>query len=229
MKMRKGSDHKPLWLLGVVSLMMGWVILTGSLQRDQPASTRKVVGPDPLPQIRFLSSALPEPPITGQSQDSDQVAESLLNLAEQGKGPTIEVAWPRGLDDRERLFAYFSQCHQLHLGVIKAGRVTLLTHSSAAINNSGLVRLIQGDMSAAERAQYAAQPISGTPVRIFARQFDHNLLINLQQLLAGRYFSAKTIRGRYRLDSDHLLLEAISVDGLAVKGSISLGSCHHLP
>jgi len=158
----------------------------------------------------------------------------LLKLLEHGKGPTIEIAWPRNERDRNTLFRYLNACYGMQTALLDGqGRLYLNTGERGRkwkINMdqfSGFVRQPDGYITLAERSagekirRYHGLIPATRIVRIFPRVVDAALLGGLKQLLGTGYASAHTIRGRYKKTPRGLVVDAIIHDGRMAVGAIS--------
>ena len=160
---------------------------------------------------------------------------ALLRILEHGKGPSIEIAWPRSNAHRLRLFSLLTRCYGLRSGVV-AGNETayVLDPSNGRISpldldrTSGFVRVVSGALVPSEAAAFRrlqrslAKSSAATPVRTFPRRFDALLLGGLQLIAGKAYANGGTIRATYKIDGSRLLVSAIAVDGRRRAGAIDL-------
>jgi len=159
----------------------------------------------------------------------------LLKLLEYGKGPTIEIIWPRNEAERARLFGYLSACYGMQTALLNGNGQLYIEDGhrgrSWDINLdrfSGFVRRPDGIITPAERRavekvrHYHGLIPAAHVVRIFPRVVDAALLGGLKRLIGDAYARARTIRGHYRITPGGLVVEAINYDSRNVLGAISL-------
>ena len=158
----------------------------------------------------------------------------LLKLLEHGKGPTIEIIWPRNKAERARLFNYLSKCYGMRTALLDgAGQLYIEGGRRGRkweINLdqfSGFIRqpdstIAPGELRAAERVRrYHGLIPAAHVIRIFPRVVDAALLGGLRGLMGESYTRASLIRGHYRKTPSGLVVEAIAFDGRNVSGVIS--------
>ncbi|MDX1483435.1 MAG: hypothetical protein R3229_03040 [Alphaproteobacteria bacterium] len=160
---------------------------------------------------------------------------TLLKLLEYGKGPAIEIAWPEGEGQRDRLYRQFRNCYGMRNALMGAdGRLygeSGPVGGAWAINldrYSGFVRHPAGRTVAAERRQArdiaARHGIDGRVVRVFPRTVDAVILGGLHQVIGTNYKGARTITARYQRRHGRLLLGAIRVDGKPLDGAVDIST-----
>jgi hypothetical protein len=161
---------------------------------------------------------------------------ALLRLLEHGKGPTIEIAWPRSATDRTRLFGRLTHCYGMRPAILaKDGQLFDTTSPPGQpwpINRdrySGFIRSPQGEPVGEENRRFASiarrhDLANGQPVRVFPRAVDAILLGGLGTLLGPRYHSARQIRARYEIRRASLALTGFRIDGQSVPGVVTLPS-----
>ena len=158
----------------------------------------------------------------------------LLKLLEHGKGPTIEITWPRNEAERARLFGYLSACYGMQTALLDGNGQLYVEGGRRGrrweINLdrfSGFVRRPDGIIAPAERRaaekvrRYHGLIPAAHVVRIFPRVVDAALLGGLKRLMGDAYAGARTIRGHYRITQGGLVVEAINYDNRNVLGAIS--------
>ena len=159
---------------------------------------------------------------------------ALLKMLEIGKGPVIEIAWPRNPADRSRLFHLLTSCHGMQTAMLSANRRLYAPDSSPGrardINRdavSGFIRKPAGALTAAERSviqQIKSRHgiVDGDPVRLFPRGVDAVMLGGLGQIVGPGYLKYKTIRARYQLVGTRITISDIRVDGTERSGQVAL-------
>ena len=162
---------------------------------------------------------------------------ALLRLLEHGQGPAIELAWPRQADERARLYRRFRDCFGMRLALRRGGGELFIAGTPRGQSwrpnrdrYSGFARQPAGRLAAAERrdlraiARHHDLPNWAAAMRIFPRYVDARLLGGLEQLLAGGYAKAGSIRARYHLrGGGGIVVREIQVDGRAIPGIVELG------
>lgn len=159
---------------------------------------------------------------------------ALLKMLETGKGPVIEIAWPRDAADRARLYNVLTGCHGMQTAML-AGKSSIYIADGAPgarwnVNRdavSGFIRRPAGELTRAEKS--AIQRIKtrhgilyATPVRLFPRGVDAVMLGGLGQIVGPGYLKYKTIRARYRLNGNRITVADIRVDGTGRPGHVAL-------
>ncbi|MBU2969668.1 hypothetical protein KO527_09950 [Pseudoalteromonas sp. C2R02] len=133
-----------------------------------------------------------------------------------GKGPSIEVAWPNLVSEREMLFQLLTQCTGMRLGTLNNGDINLIANSHVKnVKLSDFVRIINGKMTKSEKYQFSNTQ-SGTPVRLFPLSIDINLIKKLSETKA--YYKSKSITGQYQVALGNIWLKDITYDGSKAKG-----------
>lgn len=133
-----------------------------------------------------------------------------------GKGPSIEVAWPNLVSEREMLFQLLTQCTGMRLGTLNNGDINLIANSHVKnVKLSDFVRIINGKMTKSEKYQFSNTQ-SGTPVRLFPLSIDINLIKKLSE--TKTYYKSKFITGQYQVALGNIWLKNISYDGIQAKG-----------
>lgn len=147
---------------------------------------------------------------------TDQQAKKNYQDVLAGKGPSIEVAWPNLVSEREMLFQLLTQCTGMRLGTLKNGEVNLIANSHVKnVKLSDFVRIISGKMTKNEKYQFSNSQ-SGTPVRLFPLSIDINLIKKLSETKA--YYKSKSIKGQYQVALGNIWLKGITYDGIKTKG-----------
>lgn len=133
-----------------------------------------------------------------------------------GKGPSIEVAWPNLVSEREMLFQLLTQCTGMRLGILNNGDINLIANNHVKnVKLSDFVRIINGKMTKSEKYQFSNTQ-SGTPVRLFPLSIDINLIKKLSETKA--YYKSESITGQYQVALGNIWLKDISYDGIKAKG-----------
>ena len=159
----------------------------------------------------------------------------LLRLLEHGSGPTVELAWPARESDRIHLYQRLRACYGMQVALLDRDDQIFVAEgapgSAWKINRdrySGFIRRPSGSLSdeerdAAKRIRDHHHGLSrARPIRVFPRRVDAYLLGGLRQLVGEDYDKVRTIRARYRLVGERLLLEEVTADGGRVAGRVNL-------
>ena len=168
------------------------------------------------------------------ANEAMQEGRTLLRILEHGSGPSIEIAWPSSMSDRERLYATFRDCFGMRVAVMTdAGVLYALDDGSRDAwdidldTYSGFVRHPEGRMTATERGLLRNVPAAAPGarlVRIFPRRVDAVLLGGLQALIGSGYGEAGSIRAAYRYVAGSVAVTGILIDGRSIGGSIDLAA-----
>lgn len=157
----------------------------------------------------------------------------LLRLLEHGKGPDIQIDWPKDGADAEQLFNYLRHCEGMVVAVMDgekfyrplgpAGRAWVPDMD----RTSGFMRDAQRVLARPERAEIREINRyhglrSGHPVRLFSRRFDAVLLGNLSLAIGSEYADAKSISATYVWQNGRLAVRDIRVNGTAVSGGFTM-------
>lgn len=199
----------------------------------QKAKATSKPKPKPAP---VKAPAKPKAPAPFVPAAADVIeGRTLLRTLEHGKGPLIEIAWPNDRSQHGRLFKHMTSCLGMRVAVMDGHSMLFvaegLTGQPWDINldrYSGFLRQPAGWLSPSERQAETAirkhhQMKSGSSgVRIFPRPVDAALLGGLRKYIGDAYANAKSIRARYRLDGNVVIVEGLSVDGTSVPGRIGL-------
>ncbi len=209
-----------------------------SVRALRPAPTRK----ETPPKTEHVSVPMIEQKAADQivevrvrpSAPEVRKGRRLLKLLEHGKGPVIEIAWPRSEKERTRLFGYLNSCYGMRTALMDSGGRLYVEGGKRGrrweINLdrfSGFVRRPDGIIAPAERRaaekvrQYHGLIPAVHVVRVFPRVVDAALLGGLKRLMGDAYSRATTIRGHYRKTLSGLVVEAIAYEGGNVLGAIS--------
>lgn len=174
-------------------------------------------------QQKVKAKAEPSPVVdVSKINRPDGHAVQLLSQVEAGRGPAIEILWPRDLAQRQQLFNRLFDCLGIQLGVLANGRVHPITPDNKQY--SRLVRVVSGEMVPRESQLYASAKHRGIPVRLFPRDLDTKLLLGLARLSGLPLQSRKSAQGHYVLQGQQLFIKQIELDGQAVNGQILLAS-----
>lgn len=215
--------------------------------KPEPVITKLLVASKPAPKPALQSKPEPKPepkpsePVVRATSDAqrDMVSNGrvMLRLLEHGKGPVIEIAWPKESQSRDRLFATLKRCFGMTLAVMdnrgRLYRAADRAGQSWALNTdrySGFLRSPVGQLTMAEqRADRSIRSLHGLSmsaagVRLFPRTVDARLLGGLQ-VMAGGDPALKHIRARYEQKGSRLFITDISINGRSRPGRIDLGTC----
>jgi hypothetical protein len=160
---------------------------------------------------------------------------ALLRVLEHGKGPLIEIAWPKKERAREALHQTFKACFGMENAVMDAKGDLYRTSEARGqrweINldrYSGFLREASGSLPRSEQGitqavkrHHGGLGAAGL-VRIFPRKVDASLLGGLQAMVGPQYMQARSIQARYVQVNGQVLVRDIFVDGVARKGAIAL-------
>jgi len=180
--------------------------------------------------------------IDHQKQQTIFNGRTLLRLLEHGKGPNIEISWPRSSQQRDRLFDMFTRCYGMVLAVMtRQGQLykvspvmtqkMTMDMSPWKLNRdyySGFIR--QSDQVITQRQDqmignlFHERPwLNGANIiRLFPRSIDAILLGGLRHLIGGSYGKRQKINAVYRIEGTRIYIESIHVDHKPVKGKINL-------
>lgn len=188
----------------------------------------------PLIQTTAPPQAAPKP------MDEKEVATEgrvLLRMFEQGAGPSIQIRWPAQSGQRDRLYAVFTHCLGMQVGILDdEGHLYLgegPRNQPLALNTdkySGFIRRPEGAIAAGEQEeitrirQYHQAATAAPPARMFPRRVDAFLLGGLRQAVGDQYLKMKSIRAAYRLSGSRVMIESIVADGRAIDGAIDLST-----
>ena len=190
----------------------------------------------PKPKPKPVAPAKPKTPPPFVPAAADVVeGRTLLRTLEHGKGPLIEIAWPNDRSQHGRLFKHMTACLGMRVAVMDNNSLLYVADGEAGkpwdINldrYSGFLRQPAGWLSPSERKaettirKHHKMKSESSGVRIFPRKVDATLLGGLRKYIGDRYGQAKSIRARYRLSGNAVIVESLSVDGKAVAGRIGL-------
>lgn len=222
-------------------------------RRPPPVETPPRTTPESLPDPAPVETSEETPPAQVASLPETKTApvpvtrktvkdgRALLKMLETGKGPVIEIAWPRDAGDRARLYSVLTTCHGMQTAML-AGKSNIYTVDGAPgarwnVNRdavSGFVRRPAGELTRAEKSAIARIKtrhgiLYATPVRLFPRGVDAVMLGGLGQIVGPGYLKYKTIRARYRLNGNRITVADIRVDGTDRRGVVALprtGRCN---
>jgi hypothetical protein len=156
------------------------------------------------PRTAPAETAAPASPVV-EAAPNRKEGGALLRLLEHGKGPTIEIAWPRSAADQRALYHRLTRCYGMRAAVI-GPRSRLFAADSPAgepwdIDRdriSGFLRSPRGEEIPEESRAFASiarrHGLTGwRPVRVFPRDVDAALLGGLARLVGPGYRSARSI------------------------------------
>ncbi len=159
----------------------------------------------------------------------------LLKKLEYGKGPQIEVGWPKELAQKQELYSVFTKCFGLKTAGLNSSKQLFVNSSGGnralTLNmdtTSGFIREIHGDISRSEHGEiiqieqkHPYQTFESF-VRIFPRHVDASLLQGLHLVLGDVFPKAKQIKASYRLTGYDVEVFEISADTQMFPGSFHL-------
>ena len=159
----------------------------------------------------------------------------LLKKLEYGKGPQVEVSWPKDLAQKQELYSVFTKCFGMKTAGLNSSNQLFVKSSGGnralTLNmdtTSGFIREIHGDISGGERGEiirieqkHPYQTFESF-VRIFPRHVDASLLQGLHLVLGDVFPEAKQIKASYRLNGYHVEVFEISADTQMFPGSFHL-------
>lgn len=209
----------------------------------KPITPQKTPPPQPAPtptSTPLKPQPIKEKPMEVRPAQEVTVAQTkggraLLRVLEHGKGPLIEIAWPKDARAREALHQTFKTCFGMENAVMDAKgdlyrtseargqrwEINLDRYSGFLREASGrLPRTEQGITKAVTR-HHGGLGVEGL-VRIFPRKVDASLLGGLQAMVGAQYMQARSIQARYVQVNGQVLVRDILVDGVAREGAIAL-------
>lgn len=207
-----------------------------SISKQPKTVERSKTGPTNVAKLISSQPAQlldPPKPIVNGSKNR-QFGGVLLRLLEHGKGPNIEIGWPRRLVARRALHRHLTRCYGVRSAVLAANKNLYVMagrpgHPWAIEMDrySGFIRSPQGEpiLKEAKLFQTIAEyhELNGwRPVRVFPRSVDAALLGGLGAVLGEKYKTAKRIRATYRWDGESLKLGDFIVDGSRLEGVVML-------
>ena len=147
----------------------------------------------------------PPKPIVNGSKNR-QFGGVLLRLLEHGKGPNIEIGWPRRLVARRALHRHLTRCYGVRSAVLAANK------------NLYVMAGRPGHPWAIEMDRYSGfiRSPQGEPILKEAKLFQ------TIAVLGEKYKTAKRIRATYRWDGESLKLGDFIVDGSRLEGVVML-------
>ena len=162
----------------------------------------------------------------------------LLRVLEHGKGPAIEIAWPSRSGSRGDLSRLLQRCYGMELALMDSkGRLYADEGLRGQVWRpnrdlySGFVRHTSGILPESERRAEAAirgrHGRRGDLVHVFPRRVDALLLGGIRNLTGAKYGSARSIRARYEVRNQRVLVSGFDVDGQSLRGAIDLGAAAH--
>ena len=159
----------------------------------------------------------------------------LLKKLEYGKGPQVEVSWPKELAQKQELYSVFTKCFGMKTAGLNSSNQLFVKSSGGnralTLNmdtTSGFIREIHGDISRGERdeiiqiEQKHPYQTFESFVRIFPRHVDASLLQGLHLVLGDVFSKAKQINASYRLNGYDVEVSQISADTQIFPGSFHL-------
>lgn len=192
-------------------------------QASPKPSPKPVIEQEPVQQVHEVTVAQ----VTG--------GRALLRVLEHGKGPQIEIAWPKSANARNRLFSRLNQCFGMESVVMdQSGNLFRMQDAKGQrweINMdrySGFLREASGQIPTGEqRLKQAILRHHGdlrAPmlVRIFPRRVDASLLGGLKGMAGEGYMQANSIRARYELQGRRVIVRDIRLNGTALQGVVAL-------
>jgi len=186
---------------------------------------------EPQPEVRQENAEEPEERAPVRPIDKDIVAEGrvLLHLIAEGKGPSIEIAWPDSAPERADLYRRLTRCHGLETVLVGDGGALYADDGANGkawqFNRdafSPFMRLVSGPLAPAEqdlvRAIRGRHGVTGAVARILPRIVDAGIVGSLFQLSGKGVGEQVSISARYGFDRAGVLVDDIAVDGTPVAG-----------
>jgi hypothetical protein len=231
------------------------VEVTALKPRPKPAPPEAAPTPEPKPvpapekvlpelappeQVASLPETAPNPSTAAQStpvsvtRKTVKEGRALLKILEVGKGPVIEIAWPRKSAERARLYRLLTSCHGMQTAMLADGNRLYAANTTPGqtwnVNRdavSGFIRKPAGELTEAERSVIRRIRVRhgigfGDTVRLFPRGVDTVVLGGLGQIVGPGYLKYKTIRARYQLTGDWITVVDVRVDGAERPGRVAL-------
>jgi hypothetical protein len=201
-----------------------------------PETTTKAPEPVPEPAVQPIPPAAqkPEPMPAALPVTRETIIEgrTMLRLLEHGEGPHIEIAWPESATARRDLYDRLTRCLGMRTALIDTSQRLYVDDGPAGQawrldtdRYSGFMRqpdgaLVAGEQAVIDRIRARHGGHLREPVRLFPRRTDAVLLGGLRQAIGGE--SGQSVRARYRLEGDRVIVDTITADGRAVSGRIDL-------
>ncbi|WP_417795968.1 hypothetical protein [Terasakiella pusilla] len=204
----------------------------------EPVKLEKTPPPQPAPTpppAPTKEKPIEVPPALEVTVAQTAGGRALLRVLEHGKGPLIEIAWPKKERAREALHQTFKACFGMENAVMDAKGDLYRTSEARGqrweINldrYSGFLREASGSLPRSEQGitqavkrHHGGLGAAGL-VRIFPRKVDASLLGGLQAMVGPQYMQARSIQARYVQVNGQVLVRDIFVDGVAREGAIAL-------
>ncbi len=160
---------------------------------------------------------------------------ALLRVLEFGKGPQIEIAWPREAGARDQLYRTFKGCYGMENAVMdRQGNLFRVTDDRGQrweINMdrySGFIRQAAGHLPGAEQRlerailHHHGRLVDPLVVRVFPRAVDASLLGGLKAVVGEGYMKADSIQARYAFRTGKVVVDEIRLNAQPVEGVIAL-------
>jgi hypothetical protein len=201
-------------------------------QTPPQQSAKPTSAPTPVSVHAPAPSSPPKP----TPQKAAAEGRPLLRLLEHGKGPSVEISWPRSVSLRHQLYRLFQNCYGMRIAVMAAdGRlfddvsrpgqawaVNLDRYSGFVRQSSGGASLDEHDTARRIRNHHGLGIT--TTVRLFPRRTDALLLGGLKSLIGAHYANATRIRAYYQVSGWRVRVAGITVNARPITGQVDLSS-----
>lgn len=185
--------------------------------------------PDRFAEPLAAATAPEASSISDASQSVDRLTGAvMLARIEAGTGPALELHWPRGSIERQRIAGHLTRCAGLAVAVMARGRLWRLEDPSGRAwmpdpaRLSTLARRAEGVApSSVDRIRRHHGVAKGVPIAFVARGFDIRLLDGLARLMPSGERIGRVEAG-YGVRDGWLVLSAIAVDGRPIAGEVRL-------
>ncbi|WP_417784117.1 hypothetical protein [Terasakiella pusilla] len=205
------------------------------LEKTPPLQPAPTLTPTKVKPQPIKEKPIEVPPALEVTVAQTAGGRALLRVLEHGKGPLIEIAWPKEARGREALHQTFKTCFGMVNAVMDAKGDLYRTSEARGqrweINldrYSGFLREASGSLPRSEQGirqavkrHHGGLGAAGL-VRIFPRKVDASLLGGLQAMVGPQYMQARSIQARYVQVNGQVLVRDIFVDGVTLEGAIAL-------
>ncbi len=198
-----------------------------SLAKNKPADTSKIEKKTPKPSINESSKHKEElakkQDIAKENNEPEfaKTGQELMQDWQEGKGPLVEINWPQGSHQQNRLSDYIYRCLGARLGAVSKDQVELLSVNKFNSQPGQMLHMVSGNLSDKELSDWQKRAnYNSTPVRIFPAHVEHALFNGIAQLSQKKM--PKHVTGEYQLENNQLILKKLAFDTKQVNSEILL-------